>query len=91
MYYRIEKDFLGEKEIPCDAYRGIHTERGKEFFFITGYRVNPLLINTDRMFRGYVDGITSNPEECRKHFEENPAIVSQLSFPLPVMRKQESF
>ena len=36
MGYRIEKDFLGEKQIPDDAYYGIQTLRGKENFHITG-------------------------------------------------------
>jgi len=33
---RIEKDFLGEREIPDDAYYGVQTLRGKENFHITG-------------------------------------------------------
>jgi aspartate ammonia-lyase len=33
---RIEKDFLGQKEIPDDAYYGVQTMRGKENFHITG-------------------------------------------------------
>ena len=36
MATRIEKDFLGEKEIPADAYYGVQTLRGKENFHITG-------------------------------------------------------
>jgi aspartate ammonia-lyase len=36
MGHRIEKDFLGEKQIPDDAYYGIQTLRGKENFHITG-------------------------------------------------------
>ena len=34
--FRIEKDFLGEKKIPADAYYGVQTMRGKENFHITG-------------------------------------------------------
>jgi aspartate ammonia-lyase len=33
---RIEKDFLGEKTLPADAYYGVQTLRGKENFHITG-------------------------------------------------------
>ncbi len=33
---RIEKDFLGEKQLPDDAYYGVQTLRGKENFHITG-------------------------------------------------------
>jgi aspartate ammonia-lyase len=33
---RIEKDFLGEREIPDDVYYGVQTLRGKDNFHITG-------------------------------------------------------
>src|SRR5688572_17685850 len=33
---RIEKDFLGTKELPDDVYYGVQTLRGKENFHITG-------------------------------------------------------
>jgi aspartate ammonia-lyase len=36
MAYRTEKDFLGERRIPDDAYYGIQTLRGQENFHITG-------------------------------------------------------
>jgi len=44
MSYRIEKDFLGEKKIPQEVYWGIHTQRARENFPISGYEVNPSLI-----------------------------------------------
>ena len=34
--YRTEKDFLGEKQVPENAYYGIQTLRGKDNFHITG-------------------------------------------------------
>ena len=34
--FRIEKDFLGEKRIPAEAYYGVQTQRGKDNFHITG-------------------------------------------------------
>jgi aspartate ammonia-lyase len=34
--FRVEKDFLGDKRIPADAYYGVQTMRGKENFHITG-------------------------------------------------------
>jgi aspartate ammonia-lyase len=40
MGYRIEKDFLGEKQIPDDAYYGVQTLRGKENFHITAMPVS---------------------------------------------------
>jgi aspartate ammonia-lyase len=41
---RVEHDFLGEKEVPKDAYYGIQTIRAAENFPITGYRIHPELI-----------------------------------------------
>ncbi len=41
---RIETDFLGELEIPADAYWGIHTERARRNFVISGRPVNPELV-----------------------------------------------
>jgi aspartate ammonia-lyase len=38
--YRIEKDFLGEKQIPADAYYGVQTQRGKDNFHITGTQMS---------------------------------------------------
>ncbi|MDQ0299696.1 aspartate ammonia-lyase [Salibacterium salarium] len=42
--YRKERDFLGEKNVPIDAYYGIQTIRAKENFPITGYPPHPELI-----------------------------------------------
>ncbi|RKJ32317.1 aspartate ammonia-lyase, partial [Butyricicoccus sp. 1XD8-22] len=44
--FRIEKDFLGEKEIPKDAYYGVQTMRAVDNFPITGYRIHPELIKS---------------------------------------------
>lgn len=44
MSYRIEKDFLGSKEVPLYAYYGIQTLRAVENFPITGYRIHEELI-----------------------------------------------
>lgn len=41
---RIEKDFLGEKDVPSVAYYGVQTLRAVENFPITGYRIHPSLI-----------------------------------------------
>ncbi|MYL64335.1 aspartate ammonia-lyase [Bacillus hwajinpoensis] len=41
---RIESDFLGEKEVPVEAYYGIQTLRAVENFPITGYRIHEELI-----------------------------------------------
>ncbi|MFB4164762.1 aspartate ammonia-lyase [Alteribacillus sp. JSM 102045] len=42
--FRTERDFLGEKKVPVDAYYGIQTIRAKENFPITGYPPHPELI-----------------------------------------------
>ena len=42
--FRVEKDFLGEKEIPANAYYGVQTMRAIENFPITGYRLHSSLI-----------------------------------------------
>jgi len=42
--FRIEHDFLGDSEVPADAYYGVQTLRGAENFPITGYRIHPMLI-----------------------------------------------
>jgi aspartate ammonia-lyase len=41
---RMEHDFLGDREVPADAYYGVQTLRGAENFPITGYRIHPALI-----------------------------------------------
>jgi len=40
MGYRVEKDFLGEKQVPEDAYYGVQTLRGKENFHISNMPVS---------------------------------------------------
>ncbi len=42
--YRVEEDLLGSLEVPADYYWGIHTERARKNFSISGYKVNPSLI-----------------------------------------------
>jgi aspartate ammonia-lyase len=41
---RVESDFLGELEIPWDAYYGIQSLRAKENFNITGRKLHPQMI-----------------------------------------------
>ncbi len=41
---RVEKDLLGERQIPADALWGIHTARAVENFPISGNRIHPELI-----------------------------------------------
>jgi aspartate ammonia-lyase len=44
MQFRIEKDPLGEKQVPADAYYGIQTARAAENFPISGLRAPAALI-----------------------------------------------
>ncbi|TCN25925.1 aspartate ammonia-lyase [Mesobacillus foraminis] len=48
---RIERDFLGEKEVPAEAYYGIQTIRAVENFPITGYRIHGDLITAMAMVK----------------------------------------
>ncbi len=43
--YRIEKDLLGEREVPADALYGVHTVRSIENFPLSRRPVNPALIH----------------------------------------------
>jgi aspartate ammonia-lyase len=45
--YRVEHDLLGDREVPADAYYGIHTLRARENFAITGIAIStyPDLVN----------------------------------------------
>src|SRR6516165_5013534 len=38
--YRVEKDLLGEKQIPAEAYYGVQTARALENFQISGIPIN---------------------------------------------------
>jgi aspartate ammonia-lyase len=42
--FRMEHDFLGDREVPIDAYYGVQTLRGAENFPITGLPIHPALI-----------------------------------------------
>ena len=46
MEYRIEKDSIGEKQVPVDAYYGVQSMRGCENFHITGQKMQPEFINS---------------------------------------------
>ncbi len=42
--FRIEKDSLGEKEVPAVAYYGVQTQRAVENFPVSGLKAHPALI-----------------------------------------------
>lgn len=70
---RIEKDFLGEKEIDEAAYYGIQTSRAVENFPITGYRIDTELIKAIAIVKKAA--AISNDETGRLSSEHRIAIV----------------
>jgi aspartate ammonia-lyase len=90
---RIEKDFLGEKEIPFEAYYGIQTMRAVENFPITGYRIDDSLIkaiamvkkaaaianmNTTRLYKGLANVIIQAADEIIAGKWDNQFIVDPI-------------
>ncbi len=51
MKTRTEKDSLGEKQVPADAYYGIQTQRAVENYPISGYSAHPKLIRAMGMIK----------------------------------------
>jgi aspartate ammonia-lyase len=49
--FRVERDFLGEKRVPAEAYYGIETARAVENFPISGLRAHPLMIRSTVMIK----------------------------------------
>ena len=43
---RVERDSIGEMNIPIDAYYGVQSLRARENFMITGYTMRPEMINS---------------------------------------------
>src|SRR5487761_763777 len=43
---RIEKDSMGAREVPADAYWGIQTLRARENFPVSGLRASPYLLRS---------------------------------------------
>lgn len=44
--FRLERDSVGEKQVPIDALYGVQTLRGAENFTITGSRIDPVFIDS---------------------------------------------
>jgi aspartate ammonia-lyase len=70
MQYRTEHDLLGTLDVPADVYWGIHTQRAKANFVLTGEQVRPSLIRAIALVKkacclanrelGYLDEAQSN-------------------------------
>ncbi|MBQ7059322.1 MAG: aspartate ammonia-lyase [Firmicutes bacterium] len=62
MQYRIEKDSIGERKIPMDAYYGVQSLRGHENFNITGHHLN----------RAYIESLAEIKMACAiTNYEQN--------------------
>lgn len=87
---RIEKYFLGTKEIPADAYCGVHTARAlehliatfeeraeafKDIFQLIDIIKRAMRILADRC----VKGITPNTEHCQKNLDAAITLVTLLN------------
>lgn len=72
--YRVEKDFLGEKQVPSAAYYGIQTLRASENFPISGYRLNEALIRALAMVKKAA--AIANMEICGLNPRIGKAIVA---------------
>src|ERR1700730_10961238 len=48
---RIERDSMGQREVPANAYYGIQTQRAIENYPISGYRAHPRLIQAIGMIK----------------------------------------
>ena len=44
--FRTEHDFLGDKQVPINAYYGVQTLRAIENFPITGFHIHPMMIKS---------------------------------------------
>ncbi|WP_460136435.1 lyase family protein, partial [Priestia megaterium] len=90
---RIEKDFLGTKEVPTYAYYGIQTLRAVENFPITGYQIHPELIKalgivkkaaalanmeTKRLYDGLGNAIIEAADEVIEGKRNNQFIVDPI-------------
>ncbi|MBN1845723.1 MAG: aspartate ammonia-lyase [Sedimentisphaerales bacterium] len=75
MTYRIEKDSLGERQVPAATLYGIHTLRARENFPLAGRPVNPALIHAygvvkraccraNQQWRPWPDGIFAAMEQA---------------------------
>ncbi|MDD4013167.1 MAG: aspartate ammonia-lyase [Candidatus Omnitrophica bacterium] len=94
MQYRLEKDMLGEKRVPLDAYWGIHTARALENFPISGYRTDMGLIRAMAMVKkacalangelGYIERLKS--EAIVSSCEEILAGKLDREFPLEALQ-----
>jgi aspartate ammonia-lyase len=51
MNMRMEKDSLGQREVPIEAYYGIQTQRAIDNYPISGYRAHPQLIRAIGMIK----------------------------------------
>jgi aspartate ammonia-lyase len=69
--FRLEKDLLGEKQIPAEAYYGVQTARAIENFPISGYLINH--------YPGFIEGFAMvKLAAARANFEAGAMKKEQL-------------
>jgi aspartate ammonia-lyase len=71
--FRLERDPLGEKPVPDDAYYGVQTQRALENFPISGLRAHPALIRATVLVKRAA--ALANAEEGRLERDIADAIV----------------
>src|SRR5712692_10116988 len=76
MKMRTEKDSLGEKQVPADAYFGIQTQRAVENYPISGYRAHPHLIRAMGMIK---KAAALANRELKLHDNKRAAAIIQAS------------
>ncbi|CAK8743746.1 hypothetical protein SODG_006882 [Sodalis praecaptivus] len=77
---RIEEDLLGTREVPADAYYGIHTLRASKNFYISNTRISDI----PELVRGMVM-VKKPPHWPIKNLRRYRGI-SPISSPAPVMK-----
>ena len=75
--YRIERDSMGEVQVPKDAYYGAQTQRAVENFPISGWRLPPAMISAMALVK-YACGVANRDLGKLTGSGKNPLIDSQV-------------
>ena len=103
---RIEKDCLGEVEVPAEAYYGVQSVRAMRNFPISGLRMNPYMIRAaggikkaaalvnaarGRLRQEVAEGIVQAAEELRSlQLAEQVVVVDKQFLELQLLLEVES-
>lgn len=75
--YRIERDSMGEVQVPGDAYYGAQTQRAVENFPISGWRLPPAMISAMGLVK-YACGVANRDLGKLTGSGKNPLVESQV-------------